>query len=213
MITSRAQDRNEIRDLALTAAPVLILASTSPWRRELLARLQLPFECMPPGVDEAELAGEDPVERSERLSIEKAKAVAANRPDALVIGSDQVAVLDGRIADKPGSHERAVEQLRRASGRSLQLHSGLAVVDGRSGACSSRVVTSTVHFRTLSETLIESYLRTEQPYDCAGSARIEGLGIALVRQVESDDPSAIIGLPLIALTTLLGQHGLPVLPT
>jgi septum formation protein len=196
----------------LTAAPALILASTSPWRRELLERLHLPFECIPPGVDEAEIPGEDPVERAERLSIAKARAVASSRPDALVIGSDQVAVLDGQIADKPGTHERALEQLRRASGRCLQLHSGLALVDGRNGQLSARVITSTVHFRVLSDTLIEAYLRAERPYDCAGSARIEALGIALVSRVDSEDPSAIIGLPLIALTTLLGQHGLPVLP-
>ena len=196
----------------MTALPRLILASTSTYRRELLGRLKVPFECISPGVDEHERPDESPVARAERLSIEKARAVARQVSDALVVGSDQVAVLDGLIADKPLSHENALRQLRRASGRSMQLHSGVAVVDSRTGAMSARVETCTVHFRSLSEATIEAYLRAERPYDCAGSARIEALGIALMSRVESTDPSAIIGLPLIALVDMLAQHGLQVLP-
>ena len=196
----------------MTALPRLILASTSTYRRELLGRLSVPFECMSPGVDERERPDESPVGRAERLSIEKARAIASQVSDALVIGSDQVAVLDGVIADKPLSHENARNQLRRASGRAMQLHSGVAVVDSRNGATSARVEACTVHFRLLSEATIEAYLQAERPYDCAGSARVEALGIALMSRVETHDPSAIIGLPLIALVDMLAQHGLAVLP-
>ena len=196
----------------MTVPPRLILASTSVYRRELLDRLRVPFECRSPGVDERELTGEVPIARAERLAIEKAQAVARQVDDALVIGADQVAVLDDQVADKPLTHANAFAQLRRASGRVMRLHSAIALVDTRSGALSARVEVCTVHFRVLSDATIEAYLAAEQPYDCAGRARIEALGIALASRVESSDPTTIIGLPLIALVDMLEQHGLPVLP-
>ncbi len=211
MLPCTLEDRKEISDLAVTTrllvAPPLVLASTSPYRRELLSRLRVPFTCMSPGVDEIERPGEAGLERAERLSIEKACALAAQLPGALIIGADQVAVIDGQVTDKPITHANARRQLARVSGGELTLYSGLALHDTRSGLTRARVIPCRVLFRELSEETIETYLLADQPYDCAGSARIEGLGISLLRGVECEDPSAIIGLPLIALTGLLLEAG------
>ena len=189
-------------------APPLILASTSRYRRELLSRLRLPFEVLAPEVDEAALTGETPAALASRLALAKARAVAARRPEAVVIGSDQVADLDGEALGKPGNHARAVQQLRRMRGRKVLFHTALAVVRGDAGferALSSTVVVS---FRELDDAEIEHYLRAEQPYDCAGSAKCETLGIALLDAIESDDPTALVGLPLIRTCELLRQAGL-----
>lgn len=190
----------------------LLLASTSRYRRTLLERLGLPFECADPRVDEAPARGETPADTARRLAEAKARAVAARHPDALVIGADQVASCDGERLEKPGTHDRALRQLLAASGREARFDTALALLDAASGTLQSRVVTVTVRFRTLSRAQIEDYLRREQPYDCAGSAKAEGLGIALLSRIDSDDPTALIGLPLIALTEMLEQAGMPVLP-
>jgi septum formation protein len=190
----------------------LLLASTSRYRTTLLERLGLPFECADPGVDEAPARGETPADTARRLAEAKARAVAARHPDALVIGADQVASCDGVRLEKPGTHDKALRQLLAASGREARFDTALALLDARSGTLQSRVVTVTVRFRTLSRAQIEDYLRREQPYDCAGSAKSEGLGIALLSRIDSDDPTALIGLPLIALTEMLAQAGMPVLP-
>lgn len=185
----------------------LILGSSSPYRRELLQRLRLPFECHSPSIDESPLSGEAPSDTARRLALAKARAVAAQQPGAVVIGSDQVAELNGHALGKPGSHERAVAQLRAMSGRQLQFHTAVAVLDAQ-GQCVGEVLSTVrVRLRVLSEAEIEHYLRAEQPYDCAGSAKVEGLGITLLEAVESDDPTALIGLPLIATTTLLRRAG------
>lgn len=190
----------------------LTLASTSRYRRTLLERLGLPFECADPQVDESPLAGETPADTARRLAVAKARAVAARLPGALVIGADQVASCDGERLEKPGTHDKALLQLLAVSGREARFDTALALLDADSGALQSRVVTVTVRFRTLSRAQIEDYLRREQPYDCAGSAKAEGLGIALLSRIDSDDPTALIGLPLIALTEMLEQAGMPVLP-
>jgi len=186
--------------------PRLILASTSPYRRELLARLQLPFNVIAPEVDETPLAGETPEALALRLALAKAQAVVSHHPGSIVIGADQVATVDGEAIGKPGSHAAARAQLQRLSGRTVAFHSALAVTDGVRAA--SRNVVTECRFRDLSDAAIESYLLREQPYDTAGSAKAEGLGIALMASMKSDDPTAIIGLPLIALTTLLVEFGL-----
>jgi septum formation protein len=189
----------------------LALASTSRYRRTLLERLGLPFECADPKVDETPLAGETPADTARRLAEAKARAVAARFPGALVIGADQVASCDGDRLDKPGSHDKAVRQLLAVSGREARFDTALALLDAGSGALQARVVTVTARFRTLRRAQIEDYLRREQPYDCAGSAKAEGLGIALLARIDSDDPTALIGLPLIALTEMLERAGMPVL--
>lgn len=190
----------------------LLLASTSPYRRELLARLGLPFDTVAPGTDETPLPGELPAALALRLSEAKADAVAALHPEALVIGSDQAASLDGRtLIGKPGDHANALAQLRAASGRSLSFHTGLALVCARSGFRRSVVVDTRVRFRALSEAQIEAYLRREPAYDCAGAARVEALGIALLEAMDGPDPTALVGLPLIALTGFLEAAGQPVL--
>ena len=189
-------------------APRLVLGSTSRYRRELLERLRLPFETDAPAVDETPRPGETPAALSERLALVKAREVARRHPDAVVIGSDQVAELDGQPIGKPGSHERAAEQLRAMSGRAVVFHTALAVVRPSTGYESLQRVVVTVRFRALCDAEIETYLRAEQPYDCAGSAKCEGLGIALLEAIESDDPTALIGLPLIATHTLLREAGL-----
>ena len=189
----------------------LLLASTSRYRRELLGRLGLPFDCADPGVVEQLLPGESSAETASRLAALKARAVAARYPGALIIGADQVASCDGAILDKPGTHANALRQLTALSGRSARFDTALALLDAASGAISSRVVPCLVHFRRLSATQIEQYLQREQPYDCAGSAKSEGLGIALIARIEGADPTALIGLPLIALTELLALAGMPVL--
>jgi septum formation protein len=186
----------------------LILASTSPYRRELLARLRLPFETAAPGVDEDALAGEAPAALAQRLALHKAQAVAARHADAVVIGSDQVAELDGQALGKPGGHERAVQQLRAMRTRDVRFHTAVAVVCRAAAFEQQALVTVRVHFRNLSDDEIEHYLRLEQPYDCAGSAKCETLGIALVDAIESDDPTALVGLPLIRTSAMLRAAGL-----
>jgi len=190
----------------MPASPRLILASTSRYRREMLERLRLPFETVPPGVDETPREGEAPGQLALRLSEAKALAVAAQRPGSVVIGSDQVATLDGHPLGKPGSHEAAREQLRRLSGREAVFHSALAVTDGR--RVERADVVTLCRFRALSDAAIEAYLRADRPYDTAGSAKAESLGIALMEGMASDDPTAIVGLPLIALTGMLARFGL-----
>jgi septum formation protein len=189
----------------------LVLASTSKYRKALLERLGLAFEMAAPGVDEQALAGEAPADTAVRLSILKATAVKSRFPDALIIGSDQVAALGSERLDKPGGHENAVRQLRLLSGRTAQFHTAVALLDARTDACASRIVPCRVTFRQLDEARIEAYLRREQPYDCAGSAKSEGLGIALIARMETDDPTSLVGLPLIALSQMLEHAGLPVL--
>jgi len=185
----------------------LILASTSQYRKTLLQRLGLSFETASPDVDETEIPGESPAATARRLAEAKARVIAARYPDALIIGSDQVAALGDLRLNKPITHEVAVRQLQTARGKSVQFHTALCVLDATNGRAETRVVSSTVHFRGYSDAQIENYLRLEKPYDCAGSAKSEGLGIALIARLESDDPSALIGLPLIALTEMLFVHG------
>lgn len=187
----------------------LILASTSPYRRELLARLTSRFEVRAPGVDETPRSGETPAETARRLALEKALAVAARHPQALVIGSDQAATLDGVASiGKPGNPERAREQLRAASGRTMDFHTALCVTRRADGFDERACVTTRVRFRRLDDAEIERYLQLEQPWDCAGAAKAEGLGIVLLEAIEGDDPTALIGLPLIALTRMLRHAGL-----
>ena len=190
------------------AKPPLILASTSRYRRELLQRLRLPFEVLSPGVDETPLPGEAPAALALRLALAKARAVAALRPNAVVIGSDQVADLDGLAIGKPGTHEHATEQLRLLSGRQAVFQTAVAVV--RVDSAFEQVVLApvSVRFRALSDAEIEHYLRLEEPYDCAGSAKCETLGIALLESIDSDDPTALVGLPLIRTCALLRAAGL-----
>ena len=192
----------------MTSRHPLILGSTSRYRRELLERLRVPFDVVAPDVDEAPLPGEAPAALAVRLAMAKARAVSAAHPDAVVIGSDQVAELDGEPIGKPGTHERAVAQLRRMRGRSVVFHTAVAVVCEASGFAGSALVPVTVRFRDLSDAEIEHYLRTEQPYDCAGSAKCETLGIALLDAIDSDDPTALVGLPLIRTCALLRQAGI-----
>jgi septum formation protein len=201
--------RADCIDNALMAnAPTLILASTSRYRRELLDRLKLPFEVRSPGVDETPLPGEAPAALAQRLALAKAQAVAALEPDAIVIGSDQVADLDGQAIGKPGTHERAVAQLTLMSGRRVVFQTALAVVRPSTGYVGQALAAVGVSFRSLSADEIEHYLRTEQPYDCAGSAKCETLGIALLDAIDSDDPTALVGLPLIRTSRLLREAGL-----
>jgi len=186
----------------------LVLASTSPYRRELLARLRWPFDIVAPQVDERAGDGEAPAETAVRLALAKADAVAAGDVEAVVIGSDQVADLAGRAIGKPGDHERARAQLVAMRGRTVVFHTAVAVVCRASGFRAAERVPVTVRFRDLSDGEIERYLRAETPYDCAGSAKIETLGIALVASVDSSDPTALIGLPLIRTCELLRAAGI-----
>jgi septum formation protein len=186
----------------------VVLGSTSPYRRELLTRLGLPFEVVAPQVDETPQPGEMPRTLAQRLALAKARAVAALRPQAIVIGSDQVADLDGEPLGKPGTHERALAQLRRMSGRTVLFHTALAVVCLDTAFERSDLATVQVRFRTLDDAEIERYLHAEQPYDCAGSAKSEGLGITLLDAIDSDDPTALVGLPLIRTARLLRAAGL-----
>ena len=189
----------------------LILGSTSRYRHELLSRLRWPFEVVAPEVDETPLAGEAPKDLATRLALAKARAVAAQFPQALVIGSDQVADLQGQPLGKPGTHERARAQLRQMSGQTVVFQTALAVVCQASGFEQVDLAPVQVQFRDLSDAEIEHYLLTEQPYDCAGSAKSEGLGIALLERIDNDDPTALIGLPLIRTCRLLRAAGLPLL--
>ena len=192
----------------MPAQRLLILASSSRYRRELLQRLRLPFSVQSPEVDESPRAGEAPAALAQRLALAKAHAVAALHPEALVIGSDQVADLDGEPIGKPGTHERAVAQLRRMRGRAVVFQTAVAVVCHATGYVGSALAPVTVRFRALSDAEIEHYLRTEEPYDCAGSAKCETLGIALLDAIDSDDPTALVGLPLIRTCALLRATGL-----
>ena len=194
--------------MPLNPAPPLILASTSRYRRELLERLRLPFEVVAPWVDETPLPGEAPAVLAQRLAMAKARAVAAQHPGAIVIGSDQVADLHGQAIGKPGTHERAVAQLRSMRGQRITFQTAVAVVRADRGYAQGLLASVVVCFRDLSDAQIEHYLRTEQPYDCAGSAKCETLGIALLEAIDSDDPTALIGLPLIRTCRLLREAGL-----
>ncbi len=189
-----------------TARP-LVLGSTSRYRRELLSRLRLAFDVAAPDVDETPLPGEAPRALALRLALAKARDVAARHPQAIVIGSDQVADLAGRPLGKPGTHERAVAQLRAMSGQSVVFQTALSVVCVATGFEQTDLAAVEVRFRTLNEGEIERYLRAEQPYDCAGSAKSEGLGIALLEAIHSDDPTALVGLPLIRTARLLRAAG------
>jgi septum formation protein len=189
----------------------LVLATTSRYRRALLERLGLAFECADPQVDEAPHPGEGAAATAQRLAEAKARAVAGRVPDALIIGADQVATCEGRRLDKPGSHDNAARQLALLSGKTAVFDTAVALLDAQSNLLLSRVVICRVTFRTLAADRIERYLRREQPYDCAGSAKAEGLGIALIERIETDDPTSLIGLPLIALSELLRDAGCDVL--
>ena len=192
------------------APPKLVLASTSRYRRALLQRLRLPFEVMAPLVDETPTAGAEPEALARRLAEAKARAVARQCPGDWVIGSDQVCACAGRVLGKPGAHAAALAQLQWMRGRDAVFHTALALVRG-DGAVHVRSVPTTVRVRALDDALLDAYLRAEQPYDCAGSAKSEGLGIALLESLHSDDPTALVGLPLIALCDFLLAAGYPLL--
>jgi len=189
----------------------LVLASTSSYRKALLERLRVPFEVASPLVDERALGGETPADTALRLAMLKAQSVRGQHRDALIIGSDQVAISAGRVLGKPGDHATAARQLRSLSGQSADFHTALALLDAASGSLQTEVVPCRVHFRRFDDARIESYLRREQPYDCAGAAKAEGLGIVLIERIESEDPTALIGLPLIALTGMLERAGVAVI--
>jgi septum formation protein len=186
---------------------LIVLASTSIYRSELLAKLKIPFQVAAPDVDETALAGETAKQTSLRLSIAKARAVASLHPDALIIGSDQVALLGDQHLGKPLTHDNAVRQLRALSGQCATFYTALTLLNARTGSMQSEVAENRVHFRKLSDEEIESYLLKEQPYHCAGSAKSEGLGIVLFNRMEGDDPNALIGLPLIHLVSMLKNEG------
>ena len=199
--------------MTLTSYPqrALILGSSSRYRRELMQRLRLPFEVLSPDVDESPLPGETPHDLACRLALAKAHAVAALQPEAVVIGSDQVADLNGLPLGKPGTHERAVVQLRQMRGQTVIFQTAVAVVCAATGFAQMDIAPVKVQFRDLSDAEIEAYLQAEQPYDCAGSAKSEGLGIALLERIDNDDPSALVGLPLIRTCALLRAAGVKVL--
>lgn len=187
----------------------LVLGSTSPYRKALLGRLGLPFETASPAYEEAPLPGEAPARTALRLALGKARSLARRFPDALIIGADQVASCGRLRLDKPGSHAPAVRQLRAMSGKTARFDTAVALLDAKTGRAQWKVVACKVAFRRLDRRQIESYLRRERPYDCAGSAKAEALGIALIRRIETDDPTSLIGLPLIALSGMLARAGLP----
>lgn len=191
--------------------PPLILASSSIYRRELLTHLQIDFTCISPEVDEQVLAGERPEQTALRLAQEKARKIALNNPQALIIGCDQVATLDGMQLGKPLNHENATTQLRMMRGREVTFHSALCLLNASTGNMQAEVVPYLVQFRQLTDVQIESYLLKEQPYHCAGSAKSEGLGIAIIEKMVGDDPNALIGLPLIKLVSMLQQEGVNVI--
>ena len=191
--------------------PRIVLASSSKYRRELLSRLGLPFDISNPDVNESQLPGEAPPDTAKRLAETKARAVGARFPQAIIIGADQVAVLDGAILGKPGNHANASRQLQTMRAREVVFHTALCLHNTATGTAETRVVPYTVRFRDYSDAQIENYLRREQPYDCAGSARAEALGIALIAEMRGGDPNALIGLPLIALTEMLAKQGVQVI--
>jgi septum formation protein len=190
--------------------PRIVLASTSRYRRELMQRLRIEFDVRAPDIDESELPGEAPRDTALRLAVAKARAVHALSAGCVVIGSDQVAELDGNPLGKPLEHAAALAQLERMQGKEVVFHTALAVVGPTPGSVQVDCVPTTVHMRTLPTAALDRYLRLDQPYDCAGAAKIESLGIALVDRVESDDPTALIGLPLIRLVTMLARAGIAV---
>jgi septum formation protein len=189
----------------------LVLASGSAYRKALLERLGLRFETISPRIDETPLPQEAPADTALRLAILKARSQQHAYPDALIIGSDQVAASGARRYGKPGNHETAARQLRELSGKTIEFHTALALLDARNDQVQSRLVPCRVVFRRLDEPLIQKYLEREKPYDCSASAKAEGLGIALIERIDTEDPSSLIGLPLIALTEMLERAGLPVL--
>jgi septum formation protein len=189
----------------------LILGSTSVYRRELLGRLRLPFSVESPEVDETALIGESPFDLAQRLALAKAQAVARRFPHAIVIGSDQVADLQGEPLGKPGNHDRAIAQLQRMRGQTVIFQTAVSVVCVETGFCQTALAPVRVVFRDLSDAEIENYLRAEQPYDCAGSAKSEGLGIALLESIDNDDPTALVGLPLIRTSRMLRAAGIDLL--
>lgn len=186
----------------------LVLASTSRYRRELLERLAMPFIAVAPGVDETSLEGETPAEIAIRLARAKAYAVAVAHPDALIIGADQVADFSGQAIGKPRDRTHAVEQLKAMRGRTIVFHNGLALLDARSGRCQVALVDVASTFRDFDDATLDAYLDREHPFDCAGSVKSEALGIALFTRIASDDPTALIGLPLIRLTDMLIAEGI-----
>jgi MAF protein len=188
----------------------LLLASSSPYRRELLERLHLPFVCASPDIDESHRPQESATELVKRLAQEKAMALATRFPDHLIIGSDQVAVLGEQIIGKPHTFERALEQLKASSGKSVSFLTGLALYNSRTGQCQIDCVPFTVHMRELDEERISRYLRAEQPYDCAGSFKAEGLGVRLFQSTEGPDATSLIGLPLIRLVDMLTAEGVEI---
>jgi septum formation protein len=188
----------------------LVLASSSPFRRSLLQRLGLPFESANPEVDETPQANEKPEQTASRLALAKAQAVAVRFPGALIIGSDQVAVCDGVILGKPGTHGNAVTQLRMVRGNSAAFYTALCLLNSATGSSQSALAVNTVFFRDYSDDDIERYLQREQPYNCAGSAKAEGLGIVMIARMQGDDPNALIGLPLIELTSMLRREGVAI---
>lgn len=196
--------------LSTNSAMKLILASTSPYRKELLARLNLAFDSVAPEVDETPLADEQPTETACRLALAKAQAVRDRNPDSLIVGSDQVAICDGQRLDKPGNHANAVRQLQLASGRSVVFHTAVVLLNSSSGRIQTGLVPTETRFRSLSAEEIVRYLRAEPAYDCAGSAKSEGLGISLLEEIRSPDPTALIGLPLIALCSMLRNENIVV---
>lgn len=188
----------------------LLLASSSSYRRELLSRLQLRFDCCAPEIDETALEGELPEQLVRRLACEKAQALTMHYPNHLIIGSDQVAVLEHDILGKPRTFERAQEQLRACSGKSATFLTGLALLDSRTGYVQVDCIPFTVHFRAINDQQIERYLQAEQPFDCAGSFKAEGLGVSLFRSTEGVDVTSLIGLPLIRLVEMLNRAGVEV---
>ncbi len=190
--------------------PELVLASSSPFRRQLLAQLQVPFKVVIPDIDETPRAQEEPQGLVERLAIEKAQVVGVNLPDSLIIGSDQVASYKGKIVGKPGDRATAIEQLLGASGQTVRLYTGVALLNSNSGVIRSRVIPYEVVFRDITLAMIEGYLEREEPYGCCGSLQADGLGVALLARISGDDPSALIGLPLITVIDLLAQENYPI---
>lgn len=195
----------------MSSEPELILGSTSIYRRELLERLKIPFRVEAPDIDESPFANETPQQLVGRLSLEKARSVAANNPASIVIGSDQVAVHGDRIVGKPHTHDKAMQQLREANGKEIMLYTGLSLVNADTGETQTEVIPFQVVFRKLSEQQLESYLLKEQPYHCAGSVKSEGLGIALLERFDGEDPNTLIGLPLIRLIRMLENFGMDVI--
>ena len=189
----------------------LILGSTSPFRHELLSRLGIPFDTATPNINESRLENESPIHLVERLALEKAKDVSRRFPDALIIGSDQVACIDDEILGKPGNRENAIAQLQKASGRTVVFFTGLCLLNAVTQKAQSFVEPFNVHFRKLNDEQIERYVDRERPFNCSGSFKSEGLGIALFERLEGDDPNALIGLPLIRLTNMLEKEGIQVL--